>query len=792
MANEVLIPVKYVVDDSDLTKAGAKVGALTAEEKKLEAEMNDVAAAARRQATAFNQAGDAGTKAAKDTEKQYNMLGNSIGNIGSMIAGAFAVDRILSLGKAVVDITAEFQKFKAVLTTSLGSGSEAERALLMIQNFAAKTPFAVAELTEAYVKFANRGLKLTATEMKALGDLASSTGKSFDQLTEAALDAMTGENERLKEFGIQAQKTGETTQYTFKGVTTEVKNTDAAVREYLISLGEVEGVTGSMSAISETLTGKISNLGDSFDRLFLTLGNQTSGVMGGTISLINEMVNSVTTLLTTTEQLGKEQSAGAVSAFSTKVSAEFKKVADEAKKTGQSVQDALDWKSADIESGLNKELEEAEKRLRAFQEERAGLGNSIAEVIDFSGNTILTNKSLEATFASEVQRIKGQLDSLTEAKKNALKPDPNAEKAAKDAAEKALKAAEEAAKKYKANDRITFLGTGVTKYISETGEETIKEIDFLAEESQNILKKWDSEHEKKVKDQIKRTTDAAAEELKIKEDLAAADKKLADEQKAYKDQLTSESIALASFAADAYVQFSGYETEQRISQLQQQSEWELQMTGDNLEARKRIEDSYNKRIAREKEDQAKKEKAAALFQVSINTATSIIKTGAELGYPAALPFQVIAGIQGAVQAAIIASKPVPKFYFKGTRFVDGPDGIDQVPAMLTRGERVITADKNKQLSPAFDVLTNSKLPASVWNQTLMDIEKLGVFTPPKIADLPQATSSNADLLAELQDLKRVIKGLPIEQHIHDERGYRRRIKNGDSYETKLNKRYGFE
>ena len=94
----------------------------------------------------------------------------------------------------------------------------------MLQQLAADTPSSLQEWTEAYIKLVNRGVKPTSQELVNMGDLAASQGKSVDQLIEAILDAMTGENERLKEFGIKASKSGETTKFSFRGVTTEVRN----------------------------------------------------------------------------------------------------------------------------------------------------------------------------------------------------------------------------------------------------------------------------------------------------------------------------------------------------------------------------------------------------------------------------------------------------------------------------------------------------------------------------------------------------------------------------------------
>jgi phage-related protein len=109
-------------------------------------------------------------------------------------------------------------------------------------------------------------------EMTKLGDIASSQGKSFDQLTEAVLDAGTGEFERLKEFGIQASKSGDEVELSFKGVQQTVANTPDAIQGALLAFGELEGVQGSMAAISQTLEGRVSNLGDNFDALKLTIG----------------------------------------------------------------------------------------------------------------------------------------------------------------------------------------------------------------------------------------------------------------------------------------------------------------------------------------------------------------------------------------------------------------------------------------------------------------------------------------------------------------------------------------
>jgi hypothetical protein len=235
-------------------------------------------------------------KSNKQTIQSTKKMSSTFTEVGATLAGVFAVDQLLNFGKAILNTTVEFQKMEAVLTTALGSNSAAKAAMDQIVNFASATPFQVNELTDAFVKLANRGFIPTMDQMRLLGDLASSTGKSFNQLTEAILDAQTGEFERLKEFGITAKTEGDRVQFMFKGITTEVAKSDKAIQEYILNLGKLEGVSGSMEAISKTTGGAISNLEDNVTALFKNIGDSSSGFINWFIKDINNVVSSLRNL----------------------------------------------------------------------------------------------------------------------------------------------------------------------------------------------------------------------------------------------------------------------------------------------------------------------------------------------------------------------------------------------------------------------------------------------------------------------------------------------------------------
>lgn len=198
-----------------------------------------------------------------------------------------------SVGTNAYNTRKEFARYEAVLKNATGSGKEASNVMRKLQTLAADTPASVAEWTEAYIKLINRGIKPTTSELTALGDIATSQGKDLDQFIEALLDAMTGENERLKEFGITSQKNGETTAFTFKGVTTEVKNNDQAIKDYIISLGQLQGVQGSMATQMKELGGLESNLGDQMDNIYNKIGKKLEPAIKSFMGTLGKVMGKI-------------------------------------------------------------------------------------------------------------------------------------------------------------------------------------------------------------------------------------------------------------------------------------------------------------------------------------------------------------------------------------------------------------------------------------------------------------------------------------------------------------------
>ena len=258
-----------------------------------------LAAVDRGLTTGFNRAiGTVKSFVAGTREAETGVKGLT-GAVSGLLAPLLATVSAAAGMQKLVAVSREFDKLSAGLLTATGSADGADQSFTAIQDFATKTPYDLAQVTDSFIKLVNFGLDPSERALTSYGNTSSALGKDLNQMIEAVADAATGEFERLKEFGIKASSEGDKVSFTFRGVTTTVGKNAKEIEDYLIKLGETN-FGDAMANRMQTLDGALSNLQDEWDKVFLNISQAGIGnliadgvrVGIGALEELNAMIKS--------------------------------------------------------------------------------------------------------------------------------------------------------------------------------------------------------------------------------------------------------------------------------------------------------------------------------------------------------------------------------------------------------------------------------------------------------------------------------------------------------------------
>lgn len=266
-----------------VTELARKTSAATAASTRLAASSGRLAGAfARAGRAAKAWAGKAGIKSWGDAaEKAGHATGTLMRKMGGLAAtGAKWAAGAASAagGFALFDLfktAGQFEQYQIMLDGLMGSAARGKQAMRWITDFAAKTPFELDQVTEAFTVLKNAGLDPTTGALKATGDVAAGMSKPILQAAEAIADAMTGEFERLKELGITARVEGDRVRLSW--IKNEQEFSRVASKADRVGLAMAvasawsDKFGGSMQRQSRSLFGILSNIKDIWSQFLVRI-----------------------------------------------------------------------------------------------------------------------------------------------------------------------------------------------------------------------------------------------------------------------------------------------------------------------------------------------------------------------------------------------------------------------------------------------------------------------------------------------------------------------------------------
>ena len=171
--------------------------------------------------------------ATKSGSQSVKSLASELTKLGAAVASMALLQRAT---QAMIQTWREFEGLGARLKFLTKSSADAQQALRALTEEAAKSPSTVAELTNAYINLRTRGLDASLSVLRSWQDVASASQKTLDQWVQAVLDAVTGQGERLQEFGIRMRTLKDTVTLSFGDMTVSVKNNAADIEQALLKI----------------------------------------------------------------------------------------------------------------------------------------------------------------------------------------------------------------------------------------------------------------------------------------------------------------------------------------------------------------------------------------------------------------------------------------------------------------------------------------------------------------------------------------------------------------------------
>ena len=170
---------------------------------------------------------------------------------------------------------------------------------------------------------------------------------------------------------------------------------------------------------------------------------------------------------------------------------------------------------------------------------------------------------------------------------------------------------------------------------------------------------------------------------------------------------------------DGFNQLRIQQIEQEIAANELARNRELEAARGNKEQEAQINKKFDEEQSKLKRKQANSEKQNALFGIAVNTALAVAKAWGQTGiFGVAAQIPILA--MGAVQAALVAAQPIPKFA-KGVIDLQGPgtETSDSIPALLSRRESVMTAEETKQYNATLKAIRHRKVKPEVLNKFVL-------------------------------------------------------------------------
>lgn len=236
--------------------------------------------------------------------KATGSVSTAFKKLGGVVAGAFAVNKLVQFGKASIDLASDLAEVQNVVDVVFGESAS------QINNFAksAITSYGLSELSaKRYSSTMGAMLKSMGLSEESVlgmsqsitalaGDMASFYNLSSDDAFNKIRSGISGETEPLKQLGINMSQANLEAFALSQGITKSVQKmtqSEQALLRYNYLLSTTADAQGDFARTSDSWANQTRILSEQFNSLKATLGTAFIAVLAPVVKFLNQIISKL-------------------------------------------------------------------------------------------------------------------------------------------------------------------------------------------------------------------------------------------------------------------------------------------------------------------------------------------------------------------------------------------------------------------------------------------------------------------------------------------------------------------
>lgn len=226
------------------------------------------------------------SKGAGKAKREINSIGVAASKVKKsigLLGGALATLGVAKVLKASIKYTASIEDLRIQLKFLTGSTKSASKAFAEMTKFASETPFALQDIQKSSASLlvaVNNDVSKLGNILQITGEISAQFGLTFQQTAlqlQKSMSAGIGAADMFRDSGVKAMMGFRA------GVKYSTEETARMINKW------AEDNKGAIEELKNTFTGKVSMMGDAWDKLLLTFGE--AGVLENSKDLVQEITS---------------------------------------------------------------------------------------------------------------------------------------------------------------------------------------------------------------------------------------------------------------------------------------------------------------------------------------------------------------------------------------------------------------------------------------------------------------------------------------------------------------------